>query len=77
MERWWRETFNAWLDRAAEYLAQRKGLLPMLGLALVFVNLLLQPFGDVPLLGALVRANLLLHLGVMMAILGFLLAWAL
>ncbi len=77
LRRWWQEDFNAWLDRVAEYLAHRKGLLPMLGLLLVLLNLLLQPLAGVPVLGPLVRIDLFLHLGVILAILGFLLAWAL
>ncbi len=63
------------IDQLSEYLAHRKGLLPLLGLLLVVVNLILQfvlPGGDF-----LVTSNLLLHLGVIVAIFGLLLAWAL
>jgi len=74
LARWWRETFNQYLDRVGEYLAHRKGLLPMVGLALVAVNLVVQ---WIPGLEPLARVNLFLHCGVFLAILGFLLAWAL
>ncbi len=63
------------IDRLSEFLAHRKGLLPLLGLLLVVVNLILQfvlPSGDF-----FVTSNLFLHLGVIIAIFGLLLAWAL
>ena len=66
--------FNRFLDRMAEFLAARKGLLPLLGLLLVVLNLVVQ---FVPALAALARHDWLLHLGVVVAILGFLLGWAL
>ena len=68
------EKFSAILDRLSEYLAHRKGLLPMIGLLLVIANGVLQFF---PGRGWLAETNLMLHLGVILAILGILLAWAL
>jgi len=67
------ERFSQLLDRLSEYLSQRKGLLPIVGVILVLANFGLQflPFGWVS------QSNLLLHLGVVIAIIGFLLAWAL
>ncbi|MEJ2598166.1 MAG: hypothetical protein P8Z00_07510 [Anaerolineales bacterium] len=65
---------NLILDRIADFLAHRKGLLPLLGLILVLINAILQFF---PGGGLLAQTNLLLHLGIILAILGFLLAWAL
>jgi len=65
---------SRWLDSLSEFLAHRKGLLPLFGLLLVALNLLLQfilPGGWV------VTSNLFLHLGVMLAIFGLVLAWAL
>jgi hypothetical protein len=64
---------NKRLDRISEYLALRKGLLPFLGLALIVVNYGLQFF----LTGWMVRTNLLLHVGLVVAIFGLMLAWAL
>jgi hypothetical protein len=61
-------------DRLSEFLARRKGLLPLIGLVLIIVNLLFQ-FLLPP--GWLVSTNLLLHLGVIIAILGLMIAWAL
>jgi hypothetical protein len=66
--------FNLFLDRISDFLAARKGLLPILGLLLILANFVLQFF---PGLGWIVSSDLLLHLGAMFAILGFLLAWAL
>lgn len=61
-------------DRASEFLAKRKGLLPMLGILAVLINLLLQFIAP---LGWLARTNLLLHVGIVLSVLGFMLAWAL
>jgi hypothetical protein len=67
------QKFSTFLDRASEFIAARKGLLPLIGIALVCLNLLLQivPFGWVS------SSNLLLHLGIIVALVGILLAWAL
>ena len=63
------------LDRLSEFLAHRKGLLPMFGILLVIINFVLQFF--FPLDHWLTGTNLLLHLGVIIAIFGMMLAWAL
>ena len=65
--------FNRFLDWISEYLAARKGLLPIIGLLFVVVNFILQIFSQ----SWLAESNLFLHLGVILAILGILLAWAL
>lgn len=64
------------IDNASNYFAHRKGLLPMIGIALVIVNFIL-PFLGFSLDSFLVASNLFLHLGVIVAIFGFMLAWAL
>jgi hypothetical protein len=61
-------------DRLSEFLAHRKGLLPLIGIALILVNLILQ-FLLPP--GWVVSTNLLLHVGLVIAIFGLMLAWAL
>jgi len=62
------------VDRASNYFAHRKGLLPLIGIALVIVNFILPfIFG----LNLITGSNLFLHLGVIVAIFGFMLAWAL
>jgi hypothetical protein len=66
--------FSAFLDKVSDFLAHRKGLLPLLGLLLVVVNLVLQ---FIPAAGWWAESDLLLHLGVILALLGILLAWAL
>lgn len=68
------QKFNQLLDRISEFLAQRKGLLPLLGIVLIVINGILQ---FVPASGWVASTNLLFHLGVIVAILGILLAWAL
>jgi hypothetical protein len=62
------------VDNASNYFAHRKGLLPMIGILLVIVNFILPfIFG----LNLITGSNLFLHLGVIIAIFGFMLAWAL
>jgi len=63
------------LDWFSEFLANRKGLLPLLGIVLVIINYILQFF--FPLGHWLPGSNLLLHLGVVVAVFGMMLAWAL
>ena len=62
------------VDKASEYFAHRKGLLPIVGILLVIVNFLLPFFMDS---NFITVSNLFLHLGVIVAITGFMLAWAL
>ncbi len=64
---------NKLLDSASEFFAERKGLLPLVGLLFVIVNAILQFLPS----GWLGESDLLLHLGIVLAILGFLLGWAL
>ena len=61
-----------WIE-FSEFLAARKGLLPLIGLLLVVINFILQFFT----MGWIAESNLFLHLGLILAIIGFLLAWAL
>lgn len=63
------------VDNASNYFAHRKGLLPLIGIVLIVINyILLIIFGP----GNVVTAtNLFLHLGVIVAIFGLMLAWAL
>ena len=63
------------LDFLSEFLAHRKGLLPLIGIAFILINLLLQFF--LPPGSFLVTTNLFLHLGLIIAIFGLMLAWAL
>lgn len=64
---------SRWLDWLSEFLAARKGLLPLVGMAMVAANLLIQIFSG----GWLAETDLFLHLGIIVALLGFLLSWAL
>ena len=67
------QRFNKFLDHVSEFLAARKGFLPLIGLVFVLANLVVRLFFP----GWLADTDLLLHTGVFLAILGFLLAWAL
>ena len=62
------------VDRASDFFAHRKGFLPLLGILLIIVNYVL-PF----LIGlnVVTQSNLFLHLGVIVAIFGIMLAAAL
>ena len=62
------------IDDASEFFARRKGLLPLLGMVLIAINFFLPfIFG----LNWVTGSNLFLHLGVLIAIFGLMLAWAL
>lgn len=63
------------VDNASNFFAHRKGLLPLIGILLVIVNYIL-PFIFGP-FTVITGTNLFLHLGVIVAIFGFMLAWAL
>ena len=62
------------VDKSSDYFAHRKGLLPMIGILLVILNFVVPFFIPV---GFITLSNLFLHLGVIIAIFGFMLAWAL
>jgi hypothetical protein len=65
---------SKFLDHASEFLAHRKGLLPIIGLFLILINLLIQFIfpGNF-----LATTNLFLHVGLIIAIIGLMLSWAL
>lgn len=65
---------SKFLDRMSEFLAHRKGLLPIIGIAMILLNLILQFIlpGNL-----LTTSNLLLHIGLIISIFGLMLAWAL
>ena len=65
--------FSRVLDQLSEFLAGRKGLLPLIGIILVLTNLVLK----FTITGWLVDTDLFLHLGIVIGLLGFLLGWAL
>ncbi|MBI5295216.1 MAG: hypothetical protein HY869_07050 [Chloroflexi bacterium] len=66
---------SKFLDFMSEYLAHRKGLLPLVGILLIVLNLILQ--FTLPADSLLVTTNLFLHVGLVVAIFGLMLAWAL
>ena len=63
------------VDRASDFFVHRKGLLPLIGILLVVINFILPfIFG---LDNLITGSNLFLHLGIIVAIFGMMLAWAL
>ena len=68
------EKFSQILDRLSDYLAHRKGLLPILGIVLIVLNWVLQ---FIPGLEGLAGTNSLLHFGAILAVIGMMLAWTL
>lgn len=64
---------SKFIDWLSEFLAARKGLLPLIGVILVMINFILQFFPG----GWVVDTNFFLHLGIIVAILGLMLAWTL
>jgi hypothetical protein len=64
------QAISRFLDRFSEFYAHRKGLFPLLGIALIILNYILQVVSQ----GWLADTNLFLHLGIILAIIGFLLA---
>jgi len=67
------EKLSVFLDDASEFFAHRKGLLPLLGIFFVLLDLVFQ---IIP-LGWVTSSNLCMHIGIILAILGFMFAWAL
>ncbi|HMN61674.1 MAG TPA: hypothetical protein PJ988_14990 [Anaerolinea sp.] len=65
--------FNRFLDWFSNFFAHRKGLLPLVGMVLVLLNFLFRLIAP----GWLTATDLFLHLGIVIAILGFMIAWAL
>jgi hypothetical protein len=61
------------VDKLSEFLASRKGLLPMVGIVLIAINFILRLVPG----GWFASTDFFLHLGIIVAILGFMLAWAL
>jgi hypothetical protein len=64
---------SKFIDKLTEFFAARKGLLPMVGILLVALNFILRVLP----LGWFTSTDFFLHLGIILAILGFMLAWAL
>ncbi len=65
------------LDRISDWLSVNKGAPVLIAVLLVIINLLLQPFAGVPILGAIASANVFLHLGIILGLLGILIGDAL
>lgn len=62
------------LDKSADFMAERPGFLPVVGVVFILINLLLQIF---PGSGWVVDSNLFLHIGLVIGIIGLLIIRAL
>lgn len=60
---------NKLIDKMSHFFGKYPGLLPIVGLLLIILNLLLQPFQDV----WIVESNLFLHIGLIVSLIGILL----
>jgi hypothetical protein len=65
---------NRFLDWISDFLAHRKGLLLLISIVFVIINFIFQL---IPAMGWLARSNLFLHLGVILGLVGVMVAWAL
>ncbi|MDJ0752564.1 MAG: hypothetical protein QNJ45_03525 [Ardenticatenaceae bacterium] len=61
---------NELFDKMSDFLAKRPGLLPLLGILLIFINLVLQIF---PADFWVIRSNIFLHIGLIIGFIGILL----
>lgn len=68
------QKLNKFVDTLSDFFAARKGLPIILGIILVLINGIMQFF---PQIGWLASSNLLLHVGIIVSLIGILLAWAL
>jgi len=62
------------VDKSSDFFAHRKGFLPLLGIVFVILNFIL-PFFVPP--NFFTLSNFFLHLGIIVAIFGMMLGWAL
>lgn len=62
---------NELMDRLNEFMSERRGMLPLIGIGLIILNFVLHllPLGDL----WLITSNLFLHLGLIIALIGILL----
>lgn len=65
---------NHILDTLSEFFAHRKGLLLIVGIFFIILNFFIQFY---PGLGWVANTNLFMHVGLIIALFGVLLAWAL
>jgi len=69
-----KKIINKIIDSISNYLAYRKGLMPFLGITLIIINWIFQFF---PNLQWLRTSNTFLHLGIIISLIGYMIAWAL
>ena len=68
------DLLSKFIDWASEYFAHRKGMLPLIGIILIAINLILVSI--LPEM-TIARTNLFMHIGMIVALFGLMLAWAL
>lgn len=64
------DLFNRFLEKAADFFAEKPGLLPVLALILIAINFLLRLFPGAG--NWLVETDLLLHVGLILGFVGLL-----
>ena len=67
---------NNLLDKLSDFFVKRPGLMPLTGIVFIVINLLLQIYPG-PGSGWFVDSNVLLHIGLILALVGILLIRAL
>jgi hypothetical protein len=68
-----KKTSSQLLDKISDFFSRRKGLLALFGIGLIALNFFLKFTGE----NWFSRTDFFLHLGIIVAILGYMLAWAL
>lgn len=61
------------IDKMSDFIAAKKGLLPIIGLMLIILNFIFRFFP----INFYNQTDIFLHLGLFIVILGFMLGWAL
>ncbi len=67
------DRLSTFIDDASEFFSHRKGLLPLIAMGLVLLNFIFQVLPA----GWLTQTNFFLHIGILLAIFGLMLARAL
>lgn len=65
------ERINNLVERINEFLVRKPGVLPLVGILLIFVNFVLQLFPGPE--AWIARSNLLLHIGLVISVIGLML----
>lgn len=67
------KSLSEMVDKLSDFLANRKGLIPLISILFIVLNFILRLVGY----GWFAETDFFLHAGIILAIFGFMLAWAL